>query len=42
MLAALIDIVCGGLAGVSGNLVGHPADTLKLRKQISTTGASSL
>ncbi len=42
VFSPLIDIVCGGIAGATGNLSGHPLDTIKLRKQILKTPKSTL
>lgn len=42
LLYPLIDVVCGAIAGATGNLTGHPLDTIKLRKQISKSSDSTL
>lgn len=41
LLHPFIDVVCGAIAGASGNLTGHPIDTIKLRKQISKSDTSA-
>ena len=35
-----IDIVAGIMAGIVGNLISHPLDTVKVRMQLSTQGES--